>query len=244
MAKVPKENGHFPTPTLQVNHLSLRRGGKWLFRDLSLTVNQGSFIAVVGPSGAGKTSFLNCLAGVIRPTEGEFHYEFGKDDRRSPDEFRRHLGFIFQNLNLSENSTVLNNVLCGRLSHYSTFRTLFGFPRECREEAYSILFNLGISEYVHRWVAEISGGEKQRVCTARAILQDPCIYFADEPVSQLDAYLTGRVLGLLKAETVEKAKTVFCVIHDASLIQRFADRVLSFNREHPDQWHLRDAHHS
>ena len=114
----------------------------------------------------------------------------------------------------------------------------------CREEAYSILFDLGISEYVHRWVAEISGGEKQRVCTARAILQDPCIYFADEPVSQLDAYLTGRVLGLLKAETVEKAKTVFCVIHDASLIQRFADRVLSFNREHPDQWHLRDAHHS
>ncbi len=228
-----------PAPTLNIESLSLRRNGKWLFRNLNLEVSSGSFVAIVGPSGVGKTSFLHCLAGGLEPTQGQLYYHFPDDIRKSPGEISPRLGFIFQNFNLIENESVLTNVLSGRLSRYSFLRTLLGFPRAEKEDAYSILFDLGIAQYVHNWVAEISGGEKQRVCIARAIFQNPCVILADEPVSQLDSYFTGRVLGRFRQEAKEQKKTVFCVLHEPSLVNRFADLVLSFNPESPEDWNLR-----
>ena len=227
------------TPLVRLNGLSLRINDRWLFRNLDLEVPPGTFVAVVGPSGAGKTSFLNCLAGILSPTAGEISYVRSGRGEIGASAFRKEIGIIFQQLCLAENNTVLTNVLCGRLNRYSSWRTLFGFPATEKDEAFAIIHNLGISEYVHRWVAKMSGGEKQRVSIARALFQNPRIYLADEPVSQLDAYLTGRVLGLLKMEAKNRNRIVFCVLHDPRLVQRFADVVLAFNRDRPEDWNLR-----
>ena len=227
------------TPSIAVRHLGLRNGKRWLFRNLSLEVEPGSFIAVVGPSGVGKSSFLACLSGLRKPTEGHLCYSTKEQNNLPPQSIRRHLGIIFQNFNLTENAKVLTNVLCGRLNRLGCLRTFFGFPKAFKEEAYSILYNLGIAEHYHRWTAEISGGEKQRVAIARTLFQQPYIYLADEPVSQLDTYLTGRVLGILKLQSSLEGKTVFCVLHQPELVRRFADYALSFNPDHPQKWNLR-----
>lgn len=242
MIKSQRPINSFVSPTLSLKNLGLYKGGRWLFRKLHLNISCGSFIAVAGPSGVGKSSFIACLAGLEEPTEGTLSYITENGTVYSPREVRRFLGIIFQNLNLVENETVLTNVLCGRLNSLSWLNTLTGFPRSFKKEAYRILYDLGIADYIYRWAAEVSGGEKQRIAIARTLFQAPSIYLADEPVSQLDTYFTGRILGKLKLEIINHRKTVFCVLHDSQLIERFADYVLSFNFNHPEKWNLREIH--
>lgn len=226
-------------PTLEVKNLGLYQGGRWLFRGLNLRIKSGRFLALVGPSGVGKSSFLACLAGLSLPTEGEILYHTDTNGGQLPGAFRPHIGIIFQNFLLTENQTVLNNVLCGRLYQFSFLRTLFGFPRRLKQEAFEILYDLGLQRYCRRWVREISGGEKQRVALARTLFQNPALFLADEPVAQLDTYLTGRVLGILKHQSTEKQRTVVCVLHEQEWVNRFADAALSFNPEYPEKWNLR-----
>ena len=224
---------------LHLKNLGMRVGDRWLFRKLNLKVRPGSFVAVVGPSGVGKTSLLNCLAGIKEPTEGKVIYRNGSGGPIQWKRMRQKIGLIFQHFNLTENTPVLTNVMCGRLSRLSWLRTFYRFPDNFRREAYAILHDLGLGELSYRWIAEISGGEKQRVAIARALFQQPSIYLADEPVSQLDTYLTGRVLGILKLQSRQSGKMVFCVLHQPELVNRFADYTLSLSPQHPKRWHLR-----
>ena len=219
--------------------MGLYQGGRWLFRDLNLKIKSGCFLALVGPSGVGKSSFLACLAGLRAPTEGEIFYHTDTNGSQLPGAFRPHIGIVFQNFLLTENQTVLNNVLCGRLHQFSSLCTLLGFPRKLKQEAFEILYDLGLQRYCRRWVREISGGEKQRVALARTLFQDPALFLADEPVAQLDTYLTGRVLGILKHQVTEKKRTVLCVLHEQEWVNRFADVALSFNPQSPEKWNLR-----
>ncbi len=224
---------------IDVRNLGLFQNNRWLFRNLTLDVAPGSFVAVVGPSGVGKTSLLACLAGMRNPTEGSVRYHPVEGKSTPPRGFRDKIAVIFQQFLLTENETVLNNVLYGRLQRYCFLRTFFGFPLSEKEKAHEIICDLGLAGYAHRYTARISGGEKQRVAVARALFQEPDVFLADEPVSQLDSYLTGRILGLLKLEAGQSKRTVFCVLHNADLVTRFADYSLSLNSEDPEQWHLR-----
>lgn len=226
---------------VEINKLGFRAGEQWLFRNLSLDIPAGSFVAVVGASGAGKSSFLSCLAGMRPAAEGSVRFHWREGGQSSPDEARRRLGIIFQRFLLSENATVLTNVLCGRLQRYSFWRTLCGFPEADRREAFAILHDLGLAEYVHRPAGRVSGGEQQRIAVARALFQQPDLFLADEPVSQLDVYLTGRVLGLLKQQAMEFGRTVFCVLHDPELVKHWADYSLGLNRGEPENWHFREV---
>ena len=227
--------------TLHTESLGIRRNGKWLIRNLNLEVGFASSIAIVGPSGVGKTSFLKCLAGDLEPTEGFLYYRAADGTRKTPYEIRTHLGFIFQNLNLIENESVMYNVLVGRLGRYSSFRTLLGFPCTDKHEAFAILNDLGIGECVHKWVAEISGGEKQRVSVARALFQDPSIIFADEPFSHLDSQSVENVLTRFRKEVKDRNKTVFCVLHDSDFVDCFADFILTFDQKNPENWTFREV---
>ena len=233
-------NGNAPSaPTLILKDLGLLQNNRWLFQGMNLEIPPGSFVAVLGASGAGKTSLLTSLYGMREPSVGNIRYHDKNNTPFTPAMLRGRIGIIPQGFHLTENATVLNNVLYGRLNRYTFVKTLFGFPASCKTDAYRIIHDLGIAEHLFRCVAELSGGEKQRVVIARTLFQNPDIYLADEPVSQLDVTLTGCVLDILKLETRENDKTVFCVLHDSELVERFADYALSLNRENPEKWQLR-----
>lgn len=224
--------------------LGLRRGDRWLFRGLDLDIPRGAFVAVVGSSGAGKSSFLNCLAGLVEPTEGTVVLHGRDGCGCAPGATGNATGVVFQNNLLVPTRCLLDNVLCGRLGRHPWWRTLLGFPRADREQAYRILCDLGLGEKALRWACETSGGEQQRTAIARALLQEPELYLADEPVSNLDSYLTGRVLGLLRQEASQRGRTVFCVLHNAELVDRFAEYVLSFDLSGEGAWKLRQNPHA
>ncbi len=224
---------------LTLSHVGLQRNERWLFRNLSWQVPRGKVIAVVGGSGAGKSSLLACLAGLLTPSEGELSFRCRQQRTHTPAAYQPKIGIVFQHFALSAQSTLLRNVLAGRLARYPWWRTLVGFPRPDREQAWRMLHDLGLGTYAHRRACEVSGGEQQRTALLRALFQEPEIILADEPVSQLDAYLSGRVLGLLRQQAQERQCTVICVLHDASLVERFADYALSLNPLDPEGWRIR-----
>lgn len=234
--------GNGSRPHLSIKGLGLKRNGRWLFRNLNWEVPRGSVVAVVGPSGVGKSSLLNCLAGLAQPDEGELTFSCNAGCLHRATDYQKRVGIIFQNLLLSSNSSVLRNVLCGRLGRYAWWRTLFRFPRRDKEQAALLLADLGLGAHIHRRVADTSGGEQQRAAVARALFQEPELLLADEPVSNLDGYLTGRVLGILRQEARQNGRTVFCVLHDPALLERFADYALSLDPMNPDKWRIREIH--
>ena len=219
--------------------VGLKRRGRWLFRGMDLEIPRGKFLAIVGPSGAGKTSLLGCLAGNVAPSEGEVTFECAQGCRHSPPDFRKRLGIVFQNFLLIGNGTLLHNVLCGRLGRYPWWRTIAGFPVSDRSEAFKLLSHLGLATCVHRRAAEVSGGEQQLAALARALFQEPEVLLADEPVSNLDPDLTFRVLEILRQQTRRESRTVLCVLHDQNLVRQFADIVISLNPTQPERWTVR-----
>ncbi len=238
---MPSEEGGAAACHLRLHNLGLRRGDRWLFRNLDLTVPRGKFLAVVGPSGVGKSSLLACLAGMVRPTEGMVEYRCQQNCLHRPFDFQKKIGIVFQSFMLTPNSSVMSNVLCGRLGRYPWWKTVFRFPQGDRREAAAILQDLGLHRCFHSWAGETSGGEQQRTAIARALFQQPEIFLADEPVSNLDVYYTGRVLGILRQEASVQRRTVLCVLHNPDLVDRFADQVLSLDPHHPEGWRLRDV---
>ena len=182
---------------------------------------------------------LACLAGLLTPSEGEVSFRCRQQRTHTPAAYQPKIGIVFQHFALSGQSTLLRNILAGRLARYPWWRTLIGFPRSDREQAWRMLHDLGLGTYAHRRACEVSGGEQQRTALLRALFQEPEIILADEPVSQLDAYLSGRVLGLLRQQAQERQCTVICVLHDASLVERFADYALSLNPLDPEAWRIR-----
>lgn len=228
-----------PGAHVALHRLGLRRGDRWIFRDLTFSAPRGAFVAVVGPSGVGKSSLLAAVGGLLPPDEGSVSFHGADDARIEPRDFQPRIGLVFQNLLLVANSSVLDNVLCGRLGRFPWWRTLAGFPRRERQEAFRILADLGLAAHAHRWTGETSGGEQQRTALARALFQEPEIILADEPVSNLDTYLTGRVLGLLRQEASVRRRTIFCVLHNPELVERFADLALSLDPLDPLGWRIR-----
>lgn len=224
---------------IRARGLGVRRGERWIFRGIEIEIPAGEFVAVAGPSGVGKSTLLGCVAGMIRPSEGEVaFYDPASGVELTPDGARRRIGMVFQNLHLVQNMPLLKNVLCGRLGRRRTLSTLFGFPRGDREAAHGLLHELGLGHCMHRWAAEVSGGEQQRTAVARALIQEAGVLLADEPVSNLDRALAARVLELLRARARSSGSPVLCVLHDPDLICGFADRVLSFAPADPRGWRI------
>ena len=215
---------------VEVNDLSLERGGKVLFEKMSWSIPAGSFLAVTGVSGSGKTSLLACLRGTLKPSTGQVNLS---DD----DPFLT--GTVFQHLGLTGELSVLTNVLCGSLGRQPWWKTLFAFNREQKQRAYEIISSLGLAGLTHKPVRSISGGEQQRTAIARVLLQDPQIILADEPTSNLDAALADTVMTRLRALAIERNRTVISVLHDRSLVERFADNELSIGPDYVNGWVLR-----
>ncbi len=220
---------------VSVRGLALARGGRRLFGEMSWELPRGKFLAVTGPSGVGKSSLLACIRGTLEPVEG--HVTLATADPKA-------VGIIFQHLRLSNNLTVLTNVLCGRLGRYPWWRSLIGFAAADRVAAFDVIDRLGIGGLCHRPVRKISGGEQQRTAVARVLFQEPDVILADEPTSDLDTALARSVLAEFRQLCREMNATVICVMHDERMVAEFADMELRLDADKPDGWEILEVSRS
>ncbi len=195
-------------------------------QDLSLTVDEGEFVAIVGPSGSGKSTLMNIVGCLDRPTAGTYSLA-GSDVATLDDDqlagFRsRSIGFIFQTYNLLPRTTALENV--------ATPLAYQGVPRKERlSRATAALERLGLADRLDHEPSELSGGQQQRVAVARAIVTDPALILADEPTGNLDSHTGDEVLGVLR-DLHSSGRTIMLITHDAD-VATAADR----------QVHIRDG---
>lgn len=204
--------------------------GTVALRDVSFEVKEGEFLGVIGLSGSGKSTLLRCINRLLEPTEGRIIWN-GKDITHLPQgelrTVRREIGMVFQQFNLVKRSSVLTNVLSGRLGYTPPSWALANrFTREDRQLAMQALERVGISDKVHNRADELSGGQQQRVGIARALMQNPHMILADEPVASLDPVLAHSILGYLEKLNTEDNITVLCSLHYLDLVQRYCERVI------------------
>ncbi|MEC3193887.1 phosphonate ABC transporter ATP-binding protein [Bacillus cereus] len=201
--------------------------------NINLKIQKGEFVVMVGLSGAGKSTLLKSVNRLHEITEGEIMIECesitaakGKDLRR----MRRDIGMIFQSFNLVKRSTVLKNVLAGRVGYHSTLRTTLGlFPKEDVELAFQALKRVNILEKAYARADELSGGQQQRVSIARALAQEAKIILADEPVASLDPLTTKQVLDDLKKINEDFGITTIVNLHSTALARQYATRIIGLH---------------
>jgi len=205
-------------------------GNVQALKKVSLTINEGEFVVIVGLSGAGKSTLLRTVNRLVEPTEGKIRIE-GRDitklNKKELKQMRAQIGMIFQNFNLVNRSRVIRNVLAGRLSYVPTWRTLLGlFPVEDKEIALSALERVRISEKANVRADHLSGGQQQRVGIARALAQRPKIILADEPVASLDPPTSHAVMKDLRRINREDKITTLVNLHFIDLAQEYGERII------------------
>jgi phosphonate transport system ATP-binding protein len=217
---------------LEVKDLRIRynRSGPEILKGLSFSVEPEDFFAIIGPSGAGKSTLIRCINRLVEPSSGDVILNgrnITKVGRRELRKVRRNMGMIFQEFNLVERMSVMDNVLSGRLGYIGNFRSLLRFyPRADIQRALELLDKVGLSDFVDKRVDELSGGQRQRVGIARALIQQPQILLVDEPTSSLDPKIAREVMGMIKQMSEEAGVPAICNIHDVQLALEFSNKVI------------------
>lgn len=205
--------------------------GTQALRNVSFEVKDGEFLAVIGLSGSGKSTLLRCINRLIEPTSGKIYWNNQDITSASTTEMRkirRQIGMIFQQFNLVRRSSVLTNVLSGRLGYVSTLSSSFHFfSAEDRKRAFDSLEQVGLANKAHVRADSLSGGQQQRIGIARALMQEPNLMLADEPVASLDPVLAHSILKYLEQLNKERGITVLCSLHFLDLVHRYATRAIA-----------------
>ena len=199
--------------------------------DVTLDIQHGEFVVLIGLSGSGKSSLLRCINRLVEPTSGRVIFEGADITRARGGELRRirrRIGMIFQQFNLIRRTSVLSNTLAGRLGYRSALRTIIGRPsREDVAAAFENLGRVGIAEKAFARADALSGGQQQRVGIARALMQHPELMLADEPVASLDPATSHSVMKYLEEINKKDGITVICSLHFLSLARRYGTRVIA-----------------
>jgi len=217
---------------LKVEHLvKTYPNGTQALNDVSFEVQDGEFLAVIGLSGSGKSTLLRCINRLIDPTAGRILWN-GVDVTAAPGadlrKIRRQIGMVFQQFNLVKRSSVLTNVLAGRLGYVSPVMSLLNyFPAADKQRALSNLDLMGLRDKAYIRADSLSGGQQQRVGIARALMQEPKLVLADEPVASLDPVLAHSILKYLEQMNRELGITVLCSLHFLDLVHRYATRAIA-----------------
>jgi len=219
-------------PALSIERLTkVYPNGTRALDDVSLEVERGEFLVLIGLSGSGKSTLLRCINRLVEPTSGRIVFDGqdvtaarGAELRR----IRRQMGMIFQQFNLVKRSSVFANVVAGRLGYRSTWRTIAGRAgREDVELAFTNLQRVGILDKMNSRADALSGGQQQRVGIARALMQRPSLMLADEPVASLDPATSHSVMKYLEVINRGDGITVLCSLHFLSLARRYGTRVIA-----------------
>lgn len=204
--------------------------GTQALKDVSFDVDDGEFLIIIGLSGSGKSTLLRCINRLVEPTEGHVFWngiDITAADSKDLREIRRKIGMVFQHFNLVKRSSVLKNVLAGRLGYTNPLLSLINkFSDTDIKRAYDVLERAGIRNQAHKRADELSGGQQQRVGISRALMQDPEIILADEPIASLDPVLAHSTLNYLEKINQEQKITVLCSLHYLDIVQRYATRVI------------------
>jgi putative lysine transport system ATP-binding protein len=206
---------------IELIHLQKQFGTHQVLRDISLSVEKGEVLSIIGASGSGKSTMLRCINLLEVPTAGQILYH-GKDiTSRDLDlaKYRTKVGMVFQSFNLFNNMTALNNCVTGQMSVLKRSR------REAEEVAMKYLTKVGMASYIHAKPAQLSGGQKQRVAIARALAMEPEVLLFDEPTSALDPQMVGEVLNVMR-ELAQDGLTMLVVTHEMSFARDVSTNVV------------------
>ena len=207
--------------------------GKPVLREISLDFGARGFTAVIGPSGTGKSTLIRCINRLVEPTAGAILFQ-GQDlvklSGRALREARRGIGMVFQEYNLVERLTVMENLLTGRLGYVAPLKAwLRKFPQSDIDEAFDLLNVVGLSGFANQRADSLSGGQRQRVGIARAVMQHPKLVLADEPTSSLDPKTSVEIMTLIHELGTAKNIPIIVNMHDVELAKRFADRIVGMS---------------
>ena len=207
--------------------------GKPVLNGITLDIASDGITAIIGPSGTGKSTLILCINRLVEPTSGEIIFA-GRNlvtlNRRELRAARRQIGMVFQEYNLVERLTVMENVLSGRLGYVSPFKAwLRRFPPADINEAYALLETVGLTPHVHARADALSGGQRQRVGIARALMQRPKLLLADEPTSSLDPKTSVEIMTLMRDLSAQRGIPAIVNIHNVALARRFATRIVGLS---------------
>lgn len=193
-----------------------------ILKGISLTIEQGEFVAIMGPSGSGKSTLMNILGCLDKPTSGKYFLNGKEVDRMDSDELaeirNRNIGFVFQGFNLLSRTSAIENVELPMV-----YGKVAAEDREKR--ARDALIKVGLKERMHHQPNQLSGGQQQRVAIARAIVNDAPIIFADEPTGNLDTKMSVEIMDLFTRLNKELRRTIILVTHEED-IAKYADRII------------------
>ena len=213
---------------LEINNLKKTfENGSPALKGVDLKINKGEFVSILGPSGSGKTTLLRTINGLETSSSGDIYFDNKKVGNNNILEVQKKTGMIFQEFNLVNNLSAINNVLTGLLNSSNKFLSLFYlFSKKEKIEALRSLETVGLLEKSHNRSDELSGGQRQRVGIARAIIKKPLLLLADEPVASLDPKSSNLILSLLKKINQEFGTTILCNLHQVDLAKKYSDRVV------------------
>ena len=204
--------------------------GPEILKGISFDVAENDFLAIIGPSGAGKSTLIRCINRLVEPTSGQIYFhgqDITKLSLRGLRNIRRGIGMIFQEFNLIDRMSVMDNLLSGRLGFTGNMRTLFkAFKRQDIDSALKLLERVGLSDQVDKRADELSGGQRQRVGIARALMQEPKLLLLDEPTSSLDPKISREIMNLVKEMAFELKVPCLCNIHDVQLAMDFCNKII------------------
>ena len=219
---------------LEIKNLTVEYGNFRAIDNVSFTVKDGEFVAVIGSSGGGKSSLMKAINLLVKPKSGSIKIDGEEMTTLSSRKLRmkrRKIGFVFQDYNLIDRLSVIENVLTGRLGYKSSLKSLLGiFSKEEYENAEKALEKVGLSEKFFVRGDELSGGQKQRVAIAKALVQEPKIILADEPVASLDVNSSKIIMEYFKEINRVQGITVIINIHDVNIALKYADRVIALKK--------------